>query len=127
MLKPGGLPTIVQYVRDGAGSRRQGLGRFPDRMGRALGLRPPRLAAELERLAGFGELEYVGERAPLALTPVQFVGLMQSSSHGRPAIEKLGKARAEEMAHLLADSLKGADGNIDYGYIFQAFTLRRAG
>jgi hypothetical protein len=116
----------VQYVRDIAESRAAKASvDFLTEWGEPWAYERPDYAAELEALPGFGDFDYIGHRDSLALTPAQFVGLMLSSSHGRPVIEKLGKAQADEKALGLADSLKGPDGMIDYGYTFQAFTLRR--
>ncbi|GGE34424.1 hypothetical protein GCM10007276_09760 [Agaricicola taiwanensis] len=126
VLRPSGPLAIVEYVRDEARSpAAAALIRFTADHGGPATYGRPDYAEELAALESFTQLDVFQETAILHLTAEQYIGLALSSSHARPAIEKLGAARAEELLRGLGEEHAGSDGLIPFGYIFQSFMVRR--
>ncbi|AYD01847.1 class I SAM-dependent methyltransferase [Neorhizobium sp. NCHU2750] len=128
VLVPGGVLAIVEYVRDVEGSpAARAVMDFLNTEGEARKGGRPDYLAELSALDGFTGAARISEASILPLSSEDFVGLALSSSYAKPAVERMGRSGAEvalrDIGRLLADT----DGNIPFGYLFQAFMVRRKG
>lgn len=126
LLVPSGLLAIVEYVRDTQHS--SAAAALQDYLFSGTGgsaYTRPDYAAELQTLAGFGDVAIWQKTMTYSLTPARFTGLALSSSHSRPIVEHLGVATVTQQLEQIAESLKDMDGLISYGYVFQMYLTRR--
>ncbi|WP_266065184.1 class I SAM-dependent methyltransferase [Brucella intermedia] len=126
VLPPGGILAIVEYVRDENSPAARAVIDFLAQHGEARAYARPAYTAELGALAGFIGMEEIRELVTLLLSPPEFAGLALSSSHARKIVEDIGEVEASAQLELIARDLVGDDGMVPFGYVFQAFTTRRA-
>lgn len=122
----GGPLAIVEYVRHKKASvAAQTAAEFLNRYGEPRAYTRLDYVAELSELEGFGSVETWRQQVALPLSPTEFAGLALSSSHARQVIKTLGWTAAEAMIRTIGADLAGGDGNISFGYLFQALAAAR--
>ena len=127
VLVPGGILGVVEYVRNEASSAAaRAVVQFLAQYGEDRAYARPAYMAEMSALDGFGQLETFQHPVIFPLSPEQFVGLALSSSHARQAVEKLGLHGADTMLMAIDAELANSDGELPFGYLFQAFIAVRS-
>lgn len=122
VLHPGGVIAIAEYVRDARVPAVAAIEDFLRDFGPKAYQRPD-YPDELAG-AGFRDVESISKTVDVALTLEQTVGLGLSSSHARPAMERLGRqGAADALAQRLSPLLQHG-GRLNYRYLFQLFLAR---
>lgn len=124
-VAPAGILAIVEYVRDKEEPATRAVIDFLNRYGESRAYARPNYDRELRGLSQFHQFEHRRERTKLYLTLDQYVGLALSSSHARKAIEDLGEKEAGDRLRKEGSTFADDTGKMPYGYIFQAFMVRR--
>ena len=127
VLIPGGLLGITEYVRDEAASAAaRAVVEFLETYGEHRAYARPDYISELDSLSGFGPVDLFQEPVTLFLKPDEFAGLALSSSHARQAVQRLGVEEAHGKLRAIAAGLINDNGDVPFGYLFQAFLSIRS-
>lgn len=126
VLVPKGLLIIAEYVRATDVSLAACIvEQFLEEFGEARTYLRPDYQAELIQLYDFGVVEHSSELTWFDLSPQQFAGLTLSSSHAKPALQKLGWEKAFAIITARVSDLMTPDGFIPYGYRFEGFATEK--